>query len=442
MVVDLLRTKRMKSNMRLWLEMRNVELRWSCVLFAYASLFALGFLDNARGPFFPLVLQDLHLTDTSGSWLFSVTSLLSFMASYSCRWLIPLAGSIRVLRGSLFFMGLGFVGLGLGGNYISVLVASGVLGIGQGIGSVAQHVLIQESSPESHWRRLFSGLHSNYGMASFLAPLIFSYAIGLNYPWTKIVFLFSGIPFIILFFSLFHFSRGRGLRNSTLSSSPDKGIKGINGIGQESSSEGKGEGRGESKSNGGFQRNLSLWMAMILATYLVGELSLTTRMVLYLKRVTQWSAVSSANALTCFFLLMFLSRLVFFVGPSALKSSSRHVLSYCLIFSTLFYGLGLSFHPVFLILCGLSLGPFFPVFIETIAQVFGKQASRAFSVAISFGTLMTVIMHYGLGRLSDKMGIQVALWLGPVALLFSFLILSILVTKNPLSHLRNLTSKP
>lgn len=425
----------MKSNMRLRLEMRNVDLRWSCVLFAYASLFALGFLDNARGPFFPLVLQDLHLTDTSGSWLFSVTSLLSFMASYSCRWLIPLAGSMRVLRGSLFFMGLGFVGLGLGGNYISVLVASGVLGIGQGIGSVAQHVLIQESSPESHWRRLFSGLHSNYGMASFLAPLIFSYAIGLKYPWTTIVLLFSGIPFVILIFSLFHFSRGRGLQNSPIRSSPDKGIKGTE---QESSSEGK----GESKSSVGFQRSLCLWMAMILATYLVGELSLTTRMVLYLKRVTQWSDASSANALTCFFLLMFLSRLVFFVGPGPLKSSSRHVLLYCLIFSTLFYGLGLSYHPVFLILCGLSLGPFFPVFIETIAQVFGKQASRAFSVAISFGTLMTVIMHYGLGRLSDEMGIQVALWLGPVALLFSFLILSILVTKNPLSHLRNLTSKP
>ena len=421
--------------MRLRLEMRNVDLRWSCVLFAYASLFALGFLDNARGPFFPLVLQDLHLTDTSGSWLFSVTSLLSFMASYSCRWLIPLAGSMRVLRGSLFFMGLGFVGLGLGGNYISVLVASGVLGIGQGIGSVAQHVLIQESSPESHWRRLFSGLHSNYGMASFLAPLIFSYAIGLKYPWTTIVLLFSGIPFVILIFSLFHFSRGRGLQNSPIRSSPDKGIKGTE---QESSSEGK----GESKSSVGFQRILSLWMAMILATYLVGELSLTTRMVLYLKRVTQWSDASSANALTCFFLLMFLSRLVFFVGPGPLKSSSRHVLSYCLIFSTLFYGIGLAYHPVFLILCGLSLGPFFPVFIETIAQVFGKQASRAFSVAISFGTLMTVIMHYGLGRLSDEMGIQVALWMGPVALFSSFLILSILVTKNPLSHLRNLTSKP
>jgi FHS family glucose/mannose:H+ symporter-like MFS transporter len=432
MVVDLLRAKRMKSNMRLWLEMRNVELRWSYVLFAYASLFALGFLDNARGPFFPLVLRDLDLTDTSGSWLFSVTSLLSFMASYSCRWLIPLAGSIRVLRGSLFFLGLGFVGLGLGGNYFSVLLASGVLGIGQGIGSVAQHVLIQESSPESHWRRLFSGLHSNYGMASFFAPLIFSYAIGLSYPWTKIVFLFSGIPFIILIFSFFYFSKGRGLRNLPMSSSRDKGI------GKETSL----EGRDESTSNGGFQRILSLWMAMILATYLVGELSLTTRMVLYLKRVTQWSDASSAKALTCFFLLMFLSRLVFFVGPGPLKSSGRHVLSYCLIFSSLFYSLGLIYHPVFLVLCGLSLGPFFPVFIETIAQVFGKQASRAFSVAISFGTLMTVIMHYGLGRLSDEMGIQVALWLGPLALLSSFLILSILVTKNPFSHLRNLTSKP
>lgn len=421
--------------MRFWQEMRHMELRWSPVIFAYASLFSLGFLDNARGPFFPLVLQDLHLSDTSGSWLFSVTSLLSFMASYSCRWLIPLAGSMRVLRGSLFFMGLGFVGLGFGGSYSSVLVASGVLGIGQGIGSVAQHVLIQESSPESHWRRLFSGLHSIYGMASFLAPLIFAYAIGLHYPWNKIVFLFSGVPFVILIFSLFHFSRGGGVRNSPIRSSSDECIKGT---GLESSSEGRGVG----KSSGIFQRSLSLWMAMILATYLVGELSLTTRMVLYLKRVTQWSDASAANALTCFFLLMFLSRLVFFLSPGSMNSSSRHVLSYCLISSTLLYGLGLSYHPFFLILCGLSLGPFFPVFIETIAQVFGKQASRAFSVAISFGTLMIVTMHYGLGRLSDDMGIQVALWLGPVSLLFSFLILSILVTKNPLSHLRNLTSRP
>ncbi|MBK7845884.1 MAG: hypothetical protein IPJ71_19790 [Bdellovibrionales bacterium] len=123
---------------------------------------------------------------------------------------------MRVLRGSLFFMGLGCVGLGLGGNYISVLVASGVLGIGQGIGSVAQHVLIQESSPRIHWNAFLKmAFHSNYGMASFLAPLTFSYAIGLNYPWTKIVFLFSGIPFIILNFFAISFSRGRGLRNSS-----------------------------------------------------------------------------------------------------------------------------------------------------------------------------------------------------------------------------------
>ncbi|MBK7845892.1 MAG: hypothetical protein IPJ71_19835 [Bdellovibrionales bacterium] len=198
--------------MRLWLEMRNVELRWSCVLFAYASLFALGFLDNARGPFFPLVLQDLHLTDTSGSWLFSVTSLLSFIASYSCRWLIPLAGSMRVLR-EVYFLGLGFLGLGLGGNYISVLVASGVLGIGQELDRLLNTCLFRKVH-QNRTGTPFSGLHSNYGMASFLAPLTFSYAYRANYPWTKIVFLFSGIPFIILIFSFFHFSRGRGLRNS------------------------------------------------------------------------------------------------------------------------------------------------------------------------------------------------------------------------------------
>ena len=61
----------------LWLIMNSEKNNWSYIIIAYASLFVLGLLDNARGPYFPDILEDLELTDSqSGLFLLFPHSLL------------------------------------------------------------------------------------------------------------------------------------------------------------------------------------------------------------------------------------------------------------------------------------------------------------------------------------------------------------------------------
>ena len=78
------------------------------------------------------------------------------------------------------------------------------------------------------------------------------------------------------------------------------------------------------------------------------------------------------------------------------------------------------------------MGPCYPVTVEMVAHVFGIRSGHALSCAMSFGTLSVVVMHYGVGALSDWMGLHSALWLGPISLAISWAALSMLVTKKPL----------
>ncbi|MCB0361273.1 MAG: MFS transporter, partial [Bdellovibrionales bacterium] len=391
---------------------------WAPVLLAYASLFAFGFLDNSRGPLFPFLLEDFRITDTAGSWLFSVSSLTSFFASFCSHWILSLVGSPMALRISMFLMGLGFTCLGLGDNFWTALLGSGVFGLGQGLIAVAQHTLIQDHSNPLLWRRLFSGLHCNYGLASLLAPLVFSYGLDFDLSWRTILFGIASLPLVIALFSF------------------KLNIKRVN----------KEQIQSNSKSHlSWFQDILNLreiFFSLILAAYLVGELSLSSRLVLYLQRVSQWTNEDSSFALSGFFLLLFLSRFVFFIFSIGKVESSRLILLICLFVSAFFFSLGLLFHPIFLILSGASLGPFFPLFVEMLAQFFGVRSGKVFSTAMALGTLSVVFMHFVLGYLSDSIGIQFALWVGPLGLVFSSIMLSTFITKNPLClDQQNFTSK-
>ncbi|MCB0385449.1 MAG: MFS transporter, partial [Bdellovibrionales bacterium] len=321
----------------------------------------------------------------------------------SCRWILPLTGSLWLLRFGLMIMGVGAAAIGQSESLMFLIFGSALLGIGQGVTAVSQHTLIQENSPESQWRRLFSGLHSTYGFASLLAPLAFSNLMGMDWHWSRAFVVFSLIPMVVLASSGFLAAR-------RVPATPPV----------------------RHKVMGDPVGRQYFWVALFLAGYLVGELSISTRLVLLLQRGRGFNPDQAAHALTAFFLLLFLSRLFFFVKPIS-RWTSRRILQFCLVSSFIAYALGLTGHSYWFVLCGAVMGPFFPVTMEMMASLFGVRSGHALSLAMSFGTFSIVLMHYGLGLLSDWFSLQSALWLGPLSLVISLVVLSTCVTKNPLS---------
>lgn len=274
--------------------MHPLRTRWAYVLFAYFCLFALGFLDNARGPAFPSILSDLNLSDERGSWLFSAASITSFVASYSCRWVLPLSGSLWLLRLGLMIMAVGAAAIGQSESLLFLIFGSALLGFGQGVTAVSQHTLIQENSPESQWRRLFSGLHSTYGFASLLAPLGYAHLMGLGWHWSRVFLLFSAIPILVLLSSSLLAAR-------RIPATPPVRHKVM----------------GDSIGRQYF------WVALFLGGYLVGELSISTRLVLLLQRGRGLAADQAAHALTGFFSCCFCLDCCFSLSPSPVGRAGR-----------------------------------------------------------------------------------------------------------------------
>ncbi|MCC7403689.1 MAG: MFS transporter [Bdellovibrionales bacterium] len=375
--------------------------RWVFVFFSYGCLFALGFLDNTRGPAFPSILRELGLSDSRGAWMFSSASITGFISAYACRWLLPRWGSLRILRLGLTLLMLGAAGVGTAHSFTWLIAGASCLGIGFGITGVAEHTLIQEHSPESQWRRLFSGLHSTYGFASLLAPLAYQWLASFGWSWDQIFLLFAAIPLSVLL-------AGVGLSGGLVRGALETGAK---------SSAPSREGQNDFK----WQQ---LWVSLFVAGYLVGELSLGTRLVLYLQREQGLSAELAARALAGFFLLLFVSRFLLFLRPVT-RWSSRSILLFCVSSSMVSYALGLwGWHWGF-VLSGALMGPVFPVTVELIASQFGRESGSVLSLAMSVGTLAIVLMHNSLGLLSDQFGLQTALWLGPGCLAVAWLLLAV-----------------
>ena len=81
---------------------------WPIIISAYLTLFALGLLDNARGPYFPDIIRDLNLNDTQASLFFATVSTVAFFSGRVVPQLVNKLGLMNVIRIGVVLMGAGF----------------------------------------------------------------------------------------------------------------------------------------------------------------------------------------------------------------------------------------------------------------------------------------------------------------------------------------------
>lgn len=384
-------------------------MNWYIVGIAYLSLFVLGISDNIRGPLFPDILRGIQLNDSQGAWFFGIASLMSFVGSLLFRPLIIRWGSLKSLRVALIVLAVGLLGIGVSHNYWRLIFSAGIYGLGYGGISFIQNLLVKQGVPAFRLRQAMSGLHTMYGVSSILAPTLIVGLYRYNFSWNS-VFLFVSVFPILLFFGIF------------MSFSPEKQYV--------------------QPTQVRLSRRIhfeQLIFAFMVGMYVISEVMISTRLALYMRRVHNMSAEASTWYVALFFASLMAGRLLFTVKH--FKWSSRNLLIGLASVSFLFLQLGLWWQPIFLCLTGFTMAPFFPAAVTYATEIFGRTADSAINYVVSIMSLAIVIMHLGIGYITDLWGIHFALQLSWVALIPVMIIIWML-EKNILSNQHQVERQP
>lgn len=373
---------------------------------SYLSLLLLGWLDNGRSPFFPDIIHDLKLNAIQGSLFFAVTSLVAYLTGFFNDRILRKMSSLEILQWSSVVMGVGYVLISIAPNFPLLLCGSAVFGLGYGVLTFIQNVIIQEWAPPAWRRRIFVGLHSMFGMAALLAPLSASAFIDFGWNWRHAFFFLSTLP-VILAFASWKWFRPPAAKDHT---------------------------RDVIVTASDLSR-LALWgAALSVAFHMFGEIGIETRLVLLLRSVYGESPERANMYLAIFFVLYLTARLVFALLDFR-HLSNKWVMMTSASASAVILTLSLAtHHPHWMIFSGFSMAPFYPVGMNFLAESFGpRHAARALSFGIALCSLTTVILHFTLGVLTDFLGLEQALWLAPAGLLLCVVFLS-QVDNSPAAH--------
>jgi fucose permease len=370
---------------------------WLYVFIAYLTLFCLGLLDNARGPFYADILHDLQLNNWQGSMFYATASFMAYVTGDRVAHWSRRFGTLNVLRLGQILMVIGFAAIPLAHQLMPLLMYCAIFGLGFGVLNVAQNLLILEASFGALQRRLFSGLHGMYAFSSLVAPLICAHFFRAGQSWRSAFLLFAALASVAFFVSLV-------ARNHKL---PKK-------IESEAT---QGEVESSAEESRLFQKYF--WAVMMVSFYVISEVALSTRFSLYLRSEKGYSAELAATYLAGFFVSMFVGRLVFFLFQFHWRTGS--IIFTSLVLSMILFSMGLVVHPVFLILCGLSMAPVFGLSLAYLAEIYPHSAHQVVSYTIAKSCLLIVAAHIFTGLFSDLFGVGRALAMAPIYILVSLL---------------------
>src|SRR6185312_6119329 len=169
--------------------MKRLQINWPLVATAYMTMFCLGTLDNIRGPFFPDVTNNLHLTNFQAAFFYAVVSAMAGVAGSVVARSAQRFGDLVVLRAGQLLMAGGFAVLAFVHTFWQMIAACTVFGLGFGVLNVAQNLLVLDATPSTtsldSRRRLLSGLHATYAFSSVLAPLLAARIFHIGGSWRE-----------------------------------------------------------------------------------------------------------------------------------------------------------------------------------------------------------------------------------------------------------------
>ncbi len=369
---------------------------WALV-FAFASLFTLGLADNIRGTLFPEILNQFKVSNTLGSWLFAASSGAAFVAGITSTAYLRRYKISSLLFTGVLLLAVGLAVMGFAVSFSWLIAGSLFLGLGIGYMGVAQNLLVAEGVDRKVRSRALSGLHGMYGLASFIAPMLAAATTQTFGKWSGAFYVVAIVSVLFLVAQLLIVPNPTFVVHAPIASTDDIGKKRIS------------------------KKALTM-VSFFFGFYVVAEILISSRLALYMRTYYQMDLTQSAWYVTLFFLFLLIGRVsfAFFHLPFALKSQ----LNGFLIGTLILLIMGLKLHPIFLVMSGLTMAPYYPLCVSYISEISGELSRTFLSIAMSFQSLAVVVMHLGVGYMTDQYGLAFALGVGLLSLIISIICLS------------------
>ncbi len=367
----------------------KIDKRNWAFIFAYLSMFVLGMADNIRGPLFPELISFFKLTNTEGSLSFAAASAAALAGNIASAALLKKMNLAQVLSLSLFLMAVGLFLMGIAPQFNFFIGAAIIFGASLGLMGVIQNLMVAENVGSVSQSKALSGLHGIYGLSSLIAPLIASYAPAVFGNWRAAFFITALITLVF------------GFASVIIGSQPRFEVHVVD--------------KTTVKSKNSFWA--LLFFGGIFAFYVVSEIMLSTRLALYMRTYFSMDLESSSKYVTYFFVFLLLGRIIF--AFKSFSASLKTQLNGSLVLSLILFILGMCFHPLFFVLMGLSMAPFYPLSVAYISEQTGIHRRQFITFALSFQSICVISMHLGVGYLTDQFGLFYAFGVGFISLLLS-----------------------
>lgn len=385
--------------------------QWTSIVFAFGCLMSLGWLDNARGPVYPLIIEDLMLSHSQGSVFFALASLTAVIANFSIPFLLRFFDAKSLLFVGSLGLALFPVLMSYIMSYFMLLISAITFGWSLGTVGVVQNIVIEESVPVHKKRFFLSLLHSTYGLSALLAPVLIGVLLSAGIGWQN-SFLYSLFfigPVLLI-----------GVISLQMSAKEKQTQVVVPDLSQQLKTK--------------FSKSILCFWGFILAFYVSSELFFTTRLVVLLKETQNVSLESANMSLALFFLGLFLGRLIISFAPS--KISGRLMLNLSFGSMSIWIIFCYSLNPSLIWMSGFFMAPVFPIAMDEISNQVGSKFGSYSSIIIALSSIGVVLMHLFVGHVFDNYGMLIALLL-PCVLCFLCLLLCLFAWPRPIESVKN-----
>lgn len=368
---------------------------------------SLGWLDNSRGPIYPMMIEDLQLSHSQGSAFFAVASFTAVLANFAVPYLMNFLVPKKLLMTGVVGLSLFPLLMSLTNTYIMLLASAIVFGAALGTILVTQNIVVEESVPPDSKRFFLSLLHSTFGLSALLAPLLIAVVLGQGVSW-KNSLLYS-LLFIgpVLLLGLF------ALKLNSVISVAKPSVKVL-----------------KQRLKIRYNKNQLAFWGLLLAFYVSSELFFTTRLVVLLKDISGVSIQVANMSLAYFFLGLFLGRIATSLTPKSF--SGRGIIALSFVATVIWLLVSLYINISWIWLCGLLMAPIYPMAMDEISNHVGSDFRAYSSIIIALSSLGAVVMHMVVGYIFDAYGLKVALLL-PIGLMASSVLMCLFLWPRKLN---------
>jgi len=375
------------------------------VLFSWMSLFALGLIDNARGPVFPDILKEFDLSDTRGSFFFLISSFASVAHNYFLRDFLTRTAPSRLVGIYTMIMAGGGLLISVAQSYPTMLVACALLGVGFGGLGVGQNAAVQEA-PRKYRSRSMGLLHGMYGISSFAAPLLIA---GLSMTSWRFALAVVCLPAVAVGFTVMGESLFRVWREKAKSRLSPFPVVPFDGIAPVQGEQHEAVALTEVQA-----KRASRTAAIVVGLLVVAEISISSRLNLLARREWGVSSESANGWLAAYFAAMTMARLS--LGLFPLPVATRSILKWSaistvplLLLAFLPLGLNSELRLMALIAFGFPIALGYPSVMTRVAEIFGSRVQAVTSQCVLYQAGAAMLMHFALGWGADLVGLSSAL---------------------------------